>query len=371
MIGTTERLADRTIPIAQPLLGPEESRAVEAVLASGEIAQGRWVAEFEAAFAEFCGARYAVATSSGTTALHLALLAHGIGPGDEVITTPFTFVASSNAILYVGAEPVFADIQRDTFNIDPDAVERLITPRTRAVLPVDLFGHPADLPRLRALCRDRGLVLIEDACQAHGAEIAGERAGSQGTACFSFYPTKNMTTSEGGMVTTDDPRVADTARQLRQHGAQRTYQHETLGFNFRMTNIQAAIGLEQLKKLPRFNQQRFANATFYTEHLRGVQTPVTRARARHVFHQYTVRVPEQREALAAALASRGIETRVYYPTPVHRQPLYEARGYGSVPLPEAERAAAEVLSLPIHPAVAADDLQFIVDNVNELASSLT
>src|ERR1700716_346639 len=186
------------IPIAKPMLGPEEQDALEAVMASGELAQGRWVAEFEAAFAAYCGARFAVATSSGTSALHLSLLAHGIGPGDEVITTPFTFVASSNVILYVGATPVFVDIEPDTFNIDPVCIEQAITPRTRAVLAVDLYGHPAEIPRLAALCAANGLVLIEDACQAHGAEIGGHRTGSRGTACFSFYPTKNMTAGEGG-----------------------------------------------------------------------------------------------------------------------------------------------------------------------------
>src|SRR5713101_3124865 len=234
-----------TIPIARPMLGQAENEALQSVLASGELAQGRWVSDFEVAFAAYCGAKFAVATSSGTTALHIALLAYDIGAGDEVITTPFTFVASSNAILYAGARPVFVDIEPDTFNIDPDRVERAITPRTKAVLAVDLFGHPADLPRLARICDAHGLVLLEDACQAHGAEIGGHRTGSRGTACFSFYPTKNMTTGEGGMITTDRSDVADAARMLRQHGARQTYVHETLGFNFRMTNLQAAIGLVQ------------------------------------------------------------------------------------------------------------------------------
>ncbi|HEY3059497.1 MAG TPA: DegT/DnrJ/EryC1/StrS family aminotransferase, partial [Chloroflexota bacterium] len=278
------------IPIARPLLGKEESQAVQAVLDSGELVQGRWVAEFEQAFAEFCSVPYAVATSSGTTALHVALMAHGIGPGDEVITTAFTFIASTNAILYVGARPVFADIEPDTFNIDVGHVERLITPRTKAVLPVDLYGQPANLIDLAELCERHGLVLIDDASQAHGAEINGRKLGTFGTTCFSFYPSKNMTTAEGGMITTNQPEIAEAARKLRHHGTQRTYIHDSLGFNFRMTNIQAAIGIEQLKRLPGFNARRIDNAAYLSATLRGVVAPVTRTGNRHVFHQYTVRV---------------------------------------------------------------------------------
>jgi dTDP-4-amino-4,6-dideoxygalactose transaminase len=361
-----------TIPIARPQLGREESAAVAAVLASGELAQGRWVQEFEEAFAAYCGGRYAVATSSGTTALHLALLAHGLGPGDEVVTTPFTFVASSNAILYVGARPVFADIEPDTFNINPELVEQAITPKTRAVLAVDLFGQPADLPRLRALCAAHDLVLIEDACQAHGADIDGSRVGSQGTVCFSFYPTKNMTTGEGGMLVTDDPAVAETARLRRQHGSRHQYVHEELGFNFRMTNVQAAMGLVQLKRLEGFNQRRIANAAYLTEHLRTrrITPPVVRANARHVFHQYTLRVQGERDRLRDLLAERGVESRVYYPVPVHLQPLYTDLQLGTGSFPEAERAAAEVLSLPVHPGVSSADLNTIATAVEQSVDQL-
>jgi dTDP-4-amino-4,6-dideoxygalactose transaminase len=355
------------IPIARPIMGPEEFAAVQRVLESGELSQGRWVAEFENAFAAYCGARFAVATSSGTAALHLALLAHGIGPGDEVITTPFTFVASVNAILYVGARPVFADIQPDTFNIDPDQAEEQITPRTKAVLAVDLFGHPAELPRLEQLCRHHGLVLIEDACQAHGAEIDGRRTGSVDTVCFSFYPTKNMTTGgEGGLIAADDETVAETARRLRQHGATRPYIHDALGFNYRMTNLQAAIGLVQLTRLPGFNQRRAANAAYLNERLRGMHTPVTRPGVRHVFHQYTMRIPAGRDELSDALGSRGIESRVYYPLPVHRQPMYVKRGFGGLSLPQAESAAREVLSLPVHPGVSDQQLAHIAATLRAL-----
>src|SRR5579859_7097259 len=214
------------IPIARPLLGSEEIEAVLRVLTSGQLAQGECVAAFERRFAEVCHVREAVAVSSGTTALHLALLAHGIGPGDEVITTAFTFVASTSAILYVGAQPVFADIDPDTFNLDANQVESLITPKTKAILAVDLYGNPADLPLLEQICQQHNLVLIDDASQAHGAAINGRKIGSIGTATFSFYPSKNMTTAEGGMITTDRPDVASAARLLRQHGAERAYYHE-------------------------------------------------------------------------------------------------------------------------------------------------
>jgi perosamine synthetase len=359
-------LASELIPIARPLLGPEETRAVQAVLESGELVQGRWVAEFERAFAAFCGVEHAIATSSGTTALHVALLAHGIGSGDEVITTAFTFIASTNAILYVGARPVFADIEPDTFNIDVAQVERLITPRTKAILPVDLYGHPANLLELSKLCDEYGLVLIDDASQAHGSEINGRKLGTFGTTCFSFYPSKNMTTAEGGMITTDRVEVAEAARKLRHHGTERTYFHDRLGFNFRMTNIQAAIGLEQLKRLPRFNERRIANADYLTAHVRGVVTPTTRPGMRHVFHQYTVRVPRGRDALAAALRERGIESRVYYPLPVHQQTSYLSAGGAPFALPETEHAASEVLSLPVHPGVTDAQREYIAQTVCEL-----
>ncbi len=337
-----------------------------AVLESGELVQGKWVAEFERAFAAFCGAEHAIATSSGTTALHVALLANGIGAGDEVITTAFTFIASTNAILYVGAKPVFADIEPDTFNIDVAQVERLITSRTKAILPVDLYGQPANLVALSELCDRHGLVLIDDASQAHGAEINGRKIGTFGTACFSFYPSKNMTTAEGGMITTDRLDVAEAARKLRHHGTERTYYHDRLGFNFRMTNIQAAIGLEQLKRLPQFNERRIANAAYFSAHLRGVVTPTTRPGMRHVFHQYTVRVADKRAVLADTLRTRGIETRVYYPLPVHQQASYVNGGGVPYVLPETESAANEVLSLPVHPSVTDEQREYIARTVCEL-----
>lgn len=356
------------IPIAQPMIGEEEKQAVLEVLESGMLAQGPRVQAFEEAFARYCGVKYAVATSSGTTALHVALLAHGIGPGDEVITTPFTFIASANSILYVGARPVFVDIDPATFNICPDLLESAITPRTKAIMPVHLFGLPADMDPILEVAERHGLIVIEDACQSHGAEYKGKRVGSFGTGCFSFYPTKNITTAEGGIITTDDEKIAEKCRVIRQHGMRRRYYHDELGFNFRMSDVHAAIGLAQLRKLEQFNEMRIANARYLSEHLRGVGVPIVPEGRRHVFHQYTIRVPDgRRDAVVDGLRERGIGTAVYYPVPVHQQQFYKDMGYDLV-LPEAERAAQEVLSLPVHPGLSRADLEKIVDAVNELCA---
>ena len=358
------------IPIARPMIGEEEKAAVMRVLDSGQLAQGSVVAEFESAFAGYCGVKHAIATSNGTTALHVALLAHGIGPGDEVVTTPFTFIASANSILYVGAKPVFVDIDPVTFNIDPGKIEAAITPRTRAIMPVHLFGNPAEMDGIMDIAHRHGLAVIEDAAQAHGAESAGKRAGSWATGCFSFYPTKNITTGEGGMVTTDDDCIADNARLLRSHGMRVRYYHESLGYNFRMTNIHAAIGQAQLPKLEGFNARRIANAAYLSEHLPHdiVQVPQVRPDTRHIFHQYTVRVhpPLERDALRAHLTAKGVGSEVYYPVPVHRQQLYRDMGYIPEGFPESERAAEQVLSLPIHPGLSQEDLETIVAAVRSV-----
>ncbi|MCS6828890.1 MAG: DegT/DnrJ/EryC1/StrS family aminotransferase [Caldilinea sp.] len=352
------------IPIAKPLIGEEEKAAVLDVLGSGQLAQGRCVREFEERFAAWVGARNAVAVSSGTTALHVALLAHGVGSGDEVITTPFSFIASANCILYVGATPRFADIESEYYTIDPTAVEAQITPRTRAILPVHLFGQPCDMEAIAAIAERHGLAIIEDACQAHGARLAGRPVGSWGTACYSFYPTKNMTTGEGGMITTDDSVLAERMRMIREHGMRQRYVHETLGYNFRMTDVQAAIGLVQLTRVDGWNEQRRRNAALLTAQLAGVsgvKTPEVRPGAVHVFHQYTVAV-EQRERVIAALTAQAIGYGIYYPIPIHRQQVYRERGYSDV-LPVAEAASARVLSLPVHPALTEDDMKTVADAV--------
>jgi len=365
------------ISISHPLSGAEEEAAVLRVLRSGQLAQGEQVAAFERHFAELCQVREAVAVSSGTAALHLALLAHGIGPGDEVITTAFSFAATANVILLVGATPVFVDIEPDTYNIDPALVQAAITPRTKAILPVHLYGNPCDIKRLERLALAHNLIIIEDACQAHAAKVDEKAVGGFGTGCFSFYPTKNMTTGEGGMVTTNDPLIAERVRLMRNHGQQERYYHTTIGYNLRMTEIQAAIGLVQLGKLERFTEQRIANANFLTEHLKGsVQTPTSRPGHRHVYHQYTIRVPGIRDELAARLHARGVGTGVHYPTPIYQQPFYRdsaSRFRISFPdrmtntsdphLAVTELAAKQVLSLPVHPALTGEDLSTIVEEV--------
>lgn len=357
----------RTIPIAQPLLGEEERHAVLEVLASGQLAQGPRVAEFERAFARYIGTRHAIAVANGTAALVVALQAHGVGPGDEVVTTPFSFIATATSILACGARPIFADVDPYDLNLDPAAVERALTPQTRAVVVAHLYGHPARVTELAELCRSRGIVLIEDAAQAHGAEHQGRRVGSFATGCFSFYPTKNMTTGEGGMITTDDDEIAARARQIRDHGQTERYRHELLGLNWRMTELAAAIGLVQLAKLESWNERRIRNATLLRQELRGVCTPEVRPGDRHVFHQFTIRVPGARDRLREGLERAGIGTAIHYPVPIHRQPLFLSLGYRDCSFPVAEQAAEDVLSLPVHPALTDDDLSRIVEAVNRHA----
>ena len=356
------------ITIAKPLIGEEEKRAVLEVLESGQIAQGPKVAEFEEKFADFCGVKYAVATSSGTTALYTALLAHGIGPGSEVITTPFTFIATANSILYTGARPVFVDIESDSFNINPALIEEKITPKTKAIMPVHLYGNPCDMEAIVQIAQKHELIIIEDACQAHNASINGAKVGSFGTGCFSFYPTKNMTTAEGGMITTNDSEIAEKARILRAHGSVRPYYHDVLGYNFRMTDVHAAIGLVQLEKLPQNTLKRIENATYLTDQLRDyVITPQVKDEYVHVFHQYTIRLKEYRDEILTKLNERGIGARVYYGVPIHQQPIYRKLGYRDF-LPVAERISREVLSLPVHPALKKEELDKIVTEVSQVCS---
>lgn len=357
------------IPIARPQMGEEEKQRVWEAMAAGSLAQGPRVREFEEAFAAYIGAAHAVATSSGTTALHLALLGCGVGEGDEVVTVPFTFIASANAILYTGAKPVFVDIDERDFTLDVSALEAAITPRTRAVMPVSLYGQPARLDEISEVTERHGLVLVEDAAQAHGAAIGDRRSGTWGVGAFSFYPTKNMTTGEGGMITTDDAGVAERARLLREHGMKVRYHHDITGYNFRMTDIGAAIGLAQLPKLPAANDRRRAIAARYSAELRGVLTPAERPGVTHVYHQYTIRV-RQRDAFVARLAELGVGSGVYYPIPVHRQKPYLELGYGAGSYPVTERLSAEVLSIPVHPALSDDEVTTVIEAVNRTAAEL-
>ena len=357
---------NQMINIAKPLIGSEEKQAVLEVLDTGIIAQGPRVKAFEEAFAEFCGVKYAIATTSGTTALHLALLANGIGEGDEVITTSFTFIASANSILFVGARPVFVDIDPDTFNLKPELIENAITPRTRAILPVHLYGLSCDMDQIMSIAEKHGLKVIEDACQSHGASFKGKKVGSFGTGTFSLYPTKNMTSAEGGMITTDDEEIAEKCRVLRQHGMRRRYYHDELGFNFRMTDVHAAIGLAQLQKLESFNEARQKNANYLSNNLIGIKVPFVPVNRSHVYHQYTIRAGgDRRDALREYLMNHGVGSEVYYPVPIHKQSFYQQElGYDLI-LPESELAAMEVLSLPVHPSLTPSDLNTIVSIVNE------
>ena len=357
------------IPIARPQLGDEEKELVCRTLESGVLAQGPRVRELEERFAELIGVPHAVATSSGTTALHLALLANDIGPGDEVITTPFTFIASANSVVYTGARPVFVDVDEETFNIDPERIEAAITPRTRAIMPVDLYGQPADLPAIGEIAARHGLAVVEDAAQAHGASIAGRNAGAFGIGCFSFYPTKNMTTGEGGMVTATDLGFAERVRLLREHGMKVRYHHDLIGYNFRMTDVHASIGLAQLEKLTGRNERRRAIAARYTRELAGVVTPRLADGATHVFHQYTIRV-SNRDRFAERLAELGVGSGVYYPIPVHRQQPYRAMGYGDESHPNAERLSREVVSIPVHPGLSDDDVSTVIAAVNTVAAEV-
>ena len=362
------------IPIAKPFIGDEEIKEVEAVLRSGFIAQGPKVAEFEEKFAEYIGTRHAIATSSGTTALHVALLCAGIGKGDEVITTPFSFAATANSVLYTGGKPVFVDIDPKTYNINAEQIEDAITGKTKAILPVHLYGQPADMDKICKIAEDHDLKVIEDAAQAHGAIYHGRKVGSIGDmACFSFYPTKNITTGEGGIITTDGDAFDKDARAIRAHGESERYEHVTLGYNFRMTDIAAAIGVVQLKRLEEFNEKRIENAEYLTEHINsieGIEPPYVAENVRHVFHQYTVRVADgKRDELKEFLNSEGVGTGVHYPRTIYKQKLYEDLGY-TANCPEAEKAAAEVLSLPVNPTLSAEDFGKIVSVLQDASDKI-
>ncbi len=360
------------VPIVRINIGEREIQKVIKVLKSGHLAQGKTVAEFESKFAEYIGASNAIAVSSGTAALDVALKAVGIRAGDEVITTPFTFIATVNAILYQGAKPVFADIDIRTYNIDVDSILERISPKTKAILGVHLFGHPFDLKPIMEICEDHNLILIEDACQAHGAEYEGKKVGSFGIGCFSFYATKNMTTGEGGMITTNDKNISIKCRLIRNHGDVGKYNHVILGYNYRMTEIQAAIGLVQLEKLDTLNEKRRKNAKYLSKHLRveGLVTPYEAKNVKHVYHQYVVRLedefPMSRDEFVAYLKQHGIECAVHYPLPVYKQLLYQNLGYRDVKCPVAEEVSSKVLSLPVHPFLTDEELKYIVEVVNSV-----
>ena len=358
----------QTIPAASPIIGDEEREAVDRVMRSGMIAQGPEVATFEREFADaLVGGRECVAVSSGTAGLHLGLLAAGVKSGDEVLVPSFTFAATANSVALCGATPVFVDIDPKSFNMDPAAAAEAITSRTTAMMPVHLYGHAADMTAFSALAADRGIQLYEDAAQAHGAQWDGKPVGSFGQfAMFSLYPTKNMTSGEGGMVSCASGEIARQVRLLRNQGMERRYENEVVGFNARMTDIHAAIGRVQLGKLPAWTARRQAIAARFDAELRGVVVPPVAPEAVHVYHQYTIRVVGDRDGFAKALLDEhGIGTGVYYPIPNHELPSLRS----NVDLPETRRAADEVLSLPVHPSLSDADVDRIIEAVNTVAGA--
>ena len=363
------------IPAAKPIIGDEERAAVDRVMRSGMIAQGPEVAAFEQEFADqLVGGRTCVAVNSGTSGLHLGLLAAGIGAGDEVIVPSFTFAATANSVALTGATPVFADIERDTFNLSADSVREAVTDRTAAIMPVHLYGHPADMAGLQEVADEAGLQLFEDAAQAHGAEYGGAPVGSFGAfAMFSLYPTKNMTSGEGGMVACEDEEIARGIRLLRNQGMEKQYANELVGLNNRMTDIHAAIGRVQLTKVGAWTATRQANATWLDAHLQGVVVPPVREGCSHVYHQYTVRVDgasgEERDRIVTALREEHkVGCGVYYPIPNHEL-VSLARFAPTHELPETARAAAEVISLPVHPSLSQEDLERIATAVNTVVGA--
>jgi dTDP-4-amino-4,6-dideoxygalactose transaminase len=350
------------IVLSRPSIGPEEIAAVTEVLQSGMLASGARVAQFEIEFATAVDAKHAVAVGSGTAALHVGLLAMGIGPGDEVIVPSFTFAASANAVRLTGATPVFVDIDADDYTIHAAAIEPLVTERTRAVMPVHIYGQPAPMDEIMTLARAAGIDVIEDAAQAHLAESAGRKVGSIGrVAAFSFYPTKNMTTGEGGMITTSDAGVAERARWIRNQGMIERYEHRVVGLNERMTEIEAAIGMIQLRRLPAWTDKRREIAAVYGDKLDpSLGLPVERADARHVYHQYTI-APTDRDRVRQALRDAGIGHDVYYPKATHQQDPYVGPNYD---LPVTEQMVERVVSIPVRPDLTEDEVNIIIHTLN-------
>lgn len=351
---------------------PEIDAAIQGILDTCQFTLGKEVAAFEEEFAAYSGSSIGCGVNSGTSALHLALLAAGVGPGDEVITVPFTFVATVSAIHYTGAKTVFVDVDPETFTMSPDALERAITPRTKAIMPVHLYGQPADMDPILAIARKHGLVVIEDAAQAHGAEYKGRRVGSIGDlACFSFYPGKNLGAyGEAGMVVTSNPEYARTIRMLRDWGAEKKYHHVLKGYNYRMEGIQGAVLRVKLRHLENWTEARRAAAKRYDELLSGTtfDAPFVRDDVRHVFHVYAIRV-QKRAELQAWLASHDIQSGIHYPIPVHLLPAFADLGYKAGDFPNAEMAAAEVLSLPMYPELTADNQQRVVAALSAFAQA--
>lgn len=355
------------IPIAKPIIGRDVRRAVNKVLRSGNLTQGPEVLAFEREFSLFVNKRECVAVNSGTSALHIALLSLGIGVGDEVIVPSFTFAATANSVALTGAKPVFVDIDINTYNIDPNLIEKAITPSTKAIQVVHLYGLPADMIRIVEIAKRHKLLIIEDAAQAHNASINDQPVGTFGdAAAFSFYPTKNITSGEGGMIVFKDKEPARLARLYRNQGMEKRYQNEIIGFNLRMTDIHAAIGRAQLKHLLKWSKKRQDNAMTLSSQLQNVITPIIPNGFSHVFHQYTIRVLKNRDIFSERLSKAGVGNSVYYPTQVHKLPSFNS----SIPLPQTQLATESVLSLPVHPSLTSRDLKQVINTVNLLVKEL-
>ena len=362
---------NKIIPIAKPQIGIEELENVKDVLLSGKLAQGEYVADFEKKFASYIGVKYAIATNSGTSALHTALASIGVKKEEQVITSDFSFLSSASSIIMQGAKPIFCDIDPDNYNISNNHLRQKINKKTSAIIPVHLYGQPCEMDEIMEIAKENNLIVIEDACQAHGAEYKNKKVGSIGNiGVFSFYPTKNITTGEGGMLTTNNEDIARKARMFRNHGQTKRYSHDFLGYNYRMTDIAAAIGIVQLEKLDSFNKKRKENAMLLTKELKdikGLITPFVKDYVNHVFHQYTIRLenifPVSRDKLANNLKENNIGFGIYYPKPIHRQGLLEKLGYTdeNVNCPNSIDISEKVLSLPIHPAVSKKDIKKIAE----------
>ena len=367
------------IPISKPLIEREEIEAVVAVMESGMIAQGPKTAELEDMFAKLCGTKYAVAFSNGTTAIHAGAISLGISEGDEVLTVPFTFIATANPVVMQGGKVVFVDISEDDFCIDAEKIEEKITDKTKAIIPVDLFGQIYNYERVKEIADKHGLKILEDACQAVGATRNGRTAGNCGdVGAFSLYATKNIATGEGGILTTNDDAILNKVKRYRHHGQDEAirYEYLELGHNYRMTDIAAAIGVEQVKKLEKITQARVANAKLYDSGLSdvpGIVTPKVMEGNTHVYHQYTIRVTKEygkgRDELVDFLRSNDIGCGVYYPKPLHLHEHFRKMGYKEGDFPVSEKMSTEVLSLPVNPFVKKEDVEKIVGKIKEFRKS--
>lgn len=358
------------IPLVKIIIGKKERQLVNEVLDSGMLAQGPKVKEFEEKFAKVCNVNHTIAVNSGTAALHAALFALGIKPGDEVITVPFTFVATANSIIMQGAKPIFVDIKEDTFNIDPEKVKEAITPKTKAIVPVDLYGQVYDYKAIKEIADDHNLKIVEDAAQAVNAKLNGKKAGTFGDAStFSFYATKNIITGEGGAVTTNNPKIAENVKLFRNHGQseKQRYEYHCMGYNYRMMDLQAAIALGQLERLEKITNKRIENARLLTQGLKdveGITPPFVKPNLKHVFHQYTIKVDGfklTRDELMEHLKKNDIGCGIYYPKPLHLHSWFAKLGYKEGDFPVSERLSKQVISLPVHPSISPADIDRIVE----------